>query len=181
MKALDPLLKQNLLGLHYAVLLLIASGFLCLTHQLSAGINPLWSIMAAAAVIEPQVKMACSPFRARILAVFIGCAFGLGVLIIDRASGWALPLALFGAALASSYLVRAQLSWRIAPIAAAIVIASGIEQGAPTDVASDIRRVIEVILGSLVGLVVPWVISKIWLPPDSTAESEEPTVCATGG
>ncbi len=182
MKVLKPLLKGDLLGLHYAVLLLLAAGFLCLTHQLGDATNPIWAVMAAVGVIDPQVKMACFPFRARVLNVFIGCVAGLGFLIIERPSAWVLPFALSAAALMLSYLVRVQLSWRIAPIVAAIVVASGSPDHSPAiDIAADFRRVIEVVLGSLVGLVVPWLMFKLWLPPDSNSGSEEATVCATGG
>jgi uncharacterized membrane protein YccC len=180
MTSLKRWLKGDLLGFHYAMLIFIAVGFLWLTHRLGAGPSPIWSIAAAVAVIDPQVRMACFPFRARILNVLIGCGAGLIFLTFDRSNAWALPFAVSAAGLLSSYFVRAQLSWRIAPIAAAIVIAAGLTDQSALDLSGDVRRVLEVVLGSLVGLVVPWLVSKLWLPPE-TSPAEELPVCSAGG
>jgi len=179
MKLTKQLIRGDLLGFHYAALLFIAAGFLWLTHQLGGRSSPIWAIAAAVAVIDPQVRMACFPFRALVLNVLIGCGAGLIFLIIVGSNGWALPFALSAAALVSSYFVRVQLSWRIAPIAAVIVIAAGLSDHSPAiDIAGDVRRVLEVVLGSLVGLVVPWLMSKLWLPPESSPRSEEAPICS---
>ena len=81
---------------------------------------------------------------------------------------WKLPLALAVTAFLSSYIVRVPVMWRQAPITAAIVVASGIEQHTKADsMEIGLRRVAEVLFGCLMGLAVSWLISKIWPLPQS--------------
>src|SRR5215469_10063270 len=125
MTALTSRFKVDPVGLHYTLGVFIAAAFLWLILGLGEQANPIWAVAAAAAVIDPQVRMACSPFRARILNMLIGCAAGLAFLLA-RSNDWTLPFVFAGAAFVSSALVRTQLSWRIAPIIAAIVMAAGL-------------------------------------------------------
>ena len=64
----------------------------------------------------------------------------------------------------STYLVRVKTMWRQAPITAAIVIAAGIA-GASTRVGivRGLHRVAEVLFGSLVAMLVCWLMSQLWL------------------
>ena len=72
------------------------------------------------------------------------------------------------AVLVSSYVVRQQVMFRQAPITAAIVIAAGLEKHSKlTGVELGVRRVGEVLLGCLVGLLVTWCMSKLWPVPES--------------
>jgi hypothetical protein len=76
--------------------------------------------------------------------------------------------------LISSYLVRIKTMWRQAPISAAIVLAAGITQGTrAAGFESGLYKVGEVIYGCIVGLVVSWLMSKLWLVqrPVDPAES----------
>ena len=58
--------------------------------------------------------------------------------------------------------------WRQAPITAAIVIAAGVLSGSTAaGLGHGLHKVAEVLFGCLVGLVVSWIMSKVWLiqPP----------------
>jgi uncharacterized membrane protein YccC len=94
-------------------------------------------------------------------------------LLIGGAKEWKLPLALAVTVLVSSYLVRIQTMWRQAPITAAIVIASGLTHHSKlSGVEHGLHKVGEVLLGCLMGLLVSWVMSRVWpLPhaPDKDA------------
>jgi uncharacterized membrane protein YccC len=93
----------------------------------------------------------------------VGCAVGLLVLVIGGSSEWKLPLALAVTVLASSYVIHIQTMWRQAPITAAIVIAAGLMHHSKlTGVEHGLHKVAEVIFGCLVGLVVTWIMSKVW-------------------
>jgi uncharacterized membrane protein YccC len=95
---------------------------------------------------------------------------------VGGARDWKLPLALAATAFISSYLVRVPVMWRQAPITAAIIVASGIEQRSErVSIEIGLRRVAEVLFGCLLGLAVSWVISKIWrLPSASTGTVRVP-------
>ncbi len=72
----------------------------------------------------------------------------------------------------SSYIVRVPVMWRQAPITAAIIVASGIEQHSErVSVEIGLRRVAEVLFGCLMGLAVSWVISKIWPIPQAPSRA----------
>jgi hypothetical protein len=105
-------------------------------------------------------------FRARMINAAVGCAVGLIVLITGGSSEWKLPIAISIAVLVSSYFVRVPTMWRQAPITAAIIIASGLEQHSKlTGVEQGLRRVGEVLLGCVVGLIVSWLMSYLWPMP----------------
>jgi uncharacterized membrane protein YccC len=113
--------------------------------------------------VDPQMKEALTNFRGRILNALLGCATGLLFLLVGGASEWKLSVALAATVLLSSSVIRIPAMWRQAPITAAIIIAavlthhsklSGIEIG--------LTRVAEVMLGCLVGLLVTWLMSKVW-------------------
>jgi uncharacterized membrane protein YccC len=163
MKDLKSSLKGDLLGVHLAVNIFLATSALWLVLRLGAETNPIWAISAMIPAVDPQMKQALTNFRGRIFNALLGCATGLLFLLVGGASEWKLPVALSVTVLLSSYVVRVPAMWRQAPITAAIVIAavlthhsklSGIEVG--------LRRVGEVMLGCVMGLLVSWLMSKIW-------------------
>jgi hypothetical protein len=64
--------------------------------------------------------------------------------------------------------------WRQAPITAAVVIAAAVGHSSTiTGINSGLHKVEEVIFGCLVGLLVSWTMSKIWLvqPPADLTKS----------
>lgn len=75
----------------------------------------------------------------------------------------ALPVALAVTVLLSTYFVRIQVMWRQAPITAAIVLAAGwTHHSELTAVEIGLRRVGEVMLGCVVGVLVSWLMSRLW-------------------
>jgi uncharacterized membrane protein YgaE (UPF0421/DUF939 family) len=88
---------------------------------------------------------------------------GLIFLLVAGPEGWVLPLALTVTVLICTYAVELPISWRIAPITAALVIAPGVvEHSTSSALEVALHRSGEVILGSAVALLVSWVMSKIW-------------------
>ena len=72
--------------------------------------------------------------------------------------------------LLSSYVVHIQTMWRQAPITAAIVIAAGLtHQSKLSGIEHGLHKVAEVLLGCLMGLVVSYVMSKVWPLPEPKA------------
>jgi uncharacterized membrane protein YccC len=175
MKVLDRLLGDDLLGVRFAINVFIGTTALWLLLRVIADKNPIWAIASMIAASEPIVKNAVRMFRARVINVFVGCVVGLSFLVVGPPSEWKLPLAISAAVLVSSYVVRVQTMWRQAPITAAIVIAAGLTSHSKlTGVEHGIDKVGEVILGCVMGLLVSWIMSRIWrLPEPKTAAPAE--------
>ncbi len=155
--------KGNLLGVHFALNIFVATTLLWLVLRHWAKLNPIWAISSMIAASDPKVEQAFKTFHGRLINSLIGCATGLFILVVGGQTEWKIPLALSASALVSSYLVRVQVMYRQAPITAAIVVAGGLTQHSKTSgLEGGLRRVGEVLLGCLVGLAVTWLMSKLW-------------------
>ena len=167
MKDLKDFLKGDLLGVHLAVNIFIATTALWLLLRLGAGTNPIWAISAMIPALDPKMKQAVTNFRGRIFNALLGCATGLLFLLVGGTGEWTLPLALSATVLLTSYVIRIPAMWRQAPITAAIIIAAGLTHHSKlSGVEIGLRRVGEVMLGCVMGLLVTWLMSKIWPLPE---------------
>lgn len=154
---------HDLLGVRFAVNVFVASAILWYLLRVLADTNPIWAIASMVAASEPQVKEAVRMFRSRIINVLIGCVVGLLFLLIGGANEWTLPLAMAVTVLVSSYVIHIQTMWRQAPINAALIIATGLSHHSKLSGAEDgLHKVGEVLLGCLMGLVVSWMMSRVW-------------------
>ena len=164
------LATRDLLGVRFAINVFIASAILWYTLRYIADTNPIWSIASMVAASEPQVKEAARMFRSRLINVLVGCGVGLLFLVVGGSSEWKLPLALAVAVLISSYVIHVQTMWRQAPITAALVIATGLmHHDKLSGIENGLHKVGEVLFGCLMGLVVSWVMSRLWpLPHHAT-------------
>jgi uncharacterized membrane protein YccC len=167
---LEPV-RHDIVGVRFAVNVFIASIVVWYALRYIADTNPVWAIASMVASSEPVVKEAARMFRSRLVNVLIGCVVGLSFLLIGGAREWKLPVALAVTVLISSYVIHVQTMWRQAPITAAIVIASGVEHNSKmTGIEHGLHKVGEVIFGCLAGLVVSWLMSRLW--PVKTKKSE---------
>ena len=167
----------HLIGVRFAINTFIATAIVWFTLLQLGVSNPIWAIASMMAAADPEPKEARRMFRSRFINVMVGCAVGFGMLLFGSQSHWMLPFALALTVLISSYVIRIKTMWRQAPITAAIVIAAGLAQGAKAaGIESGMHKVAEVVFGCMVGLVVSWMMSKVWLvkPPAETTESAEP-------
>ena len=167
--------KGDWLGVHFAVNIFIATTIVWLLMRLWTNASPIWAISSMIATSDPLVKQAIKTFRGRVINALIGCATGMTVLLIGGSSEWKLPLALSASILVSSYLVRVQVMFRQAPITAAIVVAGGLAHHSKLSGAQEgLKRVAEVMIGCVVGLMVTWLMSMIWPPPEVAKEGASP-------
>ena len=155
---------ESLLGFRFAVNVFIATTIVWVVMKaLDAG-SPIWAIASMVAASEPDPREARRFFRSRVINVLVGCAVGMGFLVLGNGSEWMLPFALSTAVLVSTYLVRIKTMWRQAPITAAIVIASALNQdSAMAGIERGMEKVAQVIFGCAVALLVTWLMSKVWL------------------
>ena len=165
--------QHDLLGVRFALNVFIASGVVWYTLRYVADTNPIWAIASMIAASDPQVKEAVRMFRSRLVNVSVGCAVGLVFLLLGGDTDWMLPLALAVTVILSSYVVHIQTMWRQAPITAAIVIAAGLTtHSRASGLEHGLHKVGEVVFGCVVGLLVSWLMSKLWpvaVPPHATS------------
>jgi uncharacterized membrane protein YccC len=171
-KELASLLKgTDWVGVHFAVNIFVATTVLWLVLSLAAGLDPIWAISSMIAASDPHVKQATRTFWGRIINAALGCVTGMVFLVVGGASDWKLPAALAVTVLLSTYVVRVPVMWRQAPITAALIIAAGLTHHTKlTAVEIGLRRVGEVMLGCVVGLMVTWLVSKIWPLPEPASD-----------
>lgn len=154
---------RGVFALRFALNVFIGSTIVWATLRYLEVPNPIWAVAALIAATDPKVEVASQMFRSRIINVLVGCVIGLAFLLVGGSSEWKLPVALAVTILVSSYLVRIQTMWRQAPISAALVIASGLTHHSKiAGIEVGLRKVAEVLFGCIVGLVVSWLISRVW-------------------
>jgi len=165
---------EHLLGIRFAINAFIATTIVWFTLRWLGVGNPIWAIASMVAAADPEPIEARRMFRCRLANVVVGCVVGFGMLLIGDGSDWLIPFALALTVLISSYLIRIKTMWRQAPITAAIVLATGITQGAKAaGVESGLRKVGQVIFGCVVGIVVSWLMSKVWLVKPAPERDED--------
>ena len=155
--------RRDILGVRFSVNVFIASSVVWYVLVHIADTNPIWAIASMIAASDPQVEEAARMFRSRLINVLVGCVVGLAFLAVGDPSEWKLPVALAVAVFVSSYVIHIQTMWRQAPITAALVIASGLESHSKlSGLENGLHKVGEVLFGCLVGLLVSWLMAKIW-------------------
>ena len=166
----------ELSGVGYATRILIGTTIVALLLRAVGDASPLWAMISVVVVSEPQLGTAVLAFWSRLLNTLIGCLIGLACLAVAGPAFWALPLGMSLAVLVCTYLVRVPLSWKIAPVTVALVMAAGISgHSATAALDTALRRTGEVILGSAVAVSVAWVASRRWTvaPPASGQDASE--------
>lgn len=162
--------RRDILGVRFSVNVFIASSIVWYVLVHIADTNPIWAIASMIAASDPQVEEAVRMFRSRLINVLIGCVVGLAFLSVGDPSEWKLPFALAVTVFVSSYVIHIQAMWRQAPITAALVIASGLEGHSKlSGLEHGLHKVGEVLFGCLVGLLVSWLMAKIWPVKKPTA------------
>ena len=157
--------QRNILGIHYAVRIFIGTAFLWLILGPQRNTQPLWAVISMIFVTEPLLKHALEAFRFRILNTLLGCGVALLFLMVVGPREWLLPVAVMATAFTATFLPQSPTSWRTAPVAAAIVLASGLVSHSKVfGMHIALQRAGEVLLGGVVALCVTWVMSRIWAP-----------------
>ena len=155
---------EHLLGFRFAVNVLLATTIVWFTLRNIHDTNPIWAIASMVAATDPEPEEARRLFRSRLINVAVGCVVGFVFLLLGSGSQRMIPVALSVTVLISTYLVRIKTMWRQAPITAAIVIAAGIGTGsAKIGIGRGLHKVAEVLFGCVVGILVSWLMSRIWL------------------
>jgi uncharacterized membrane protein YccC len=164
---------QGMFAVRFAVNVFVGSLIVWHTLLYLGVSNPIWAVASMIASTDPKVGVAASMFRSRMINVCVGCVVGLLFLTFGLTEFFMLSTSLGVTVLVSSYLVRIQTMWRQAPITAALVIASGLtHQSKLSGVEVGLHKVAEVLFGCIVGLLVSWLMARIW-PLAEPAQPDE--------
>jgi uncharacterized membrane protein YccC len=162
MRLLDRMREDRFLGVRFAVNVFVATLVIWLLLRLSTRANPIWAVASMVASSEPVVTQGLKLFRSRLVNTTVGCAVGLLFVMTGEPTPWKVPFALAVTVLLSAYVVRIPVMWRQAPITAAIVIAGSLHPSRLTAPELGLLRVAEVVLGSIVGISVSWLMATVW-------------------
>ena len=163
--------QRRLSGLRYAVRVLISGTIVWFILGVLARTDPLWGLISAVVVTDLKVRSAMDNFVSRMLNTLIGCGIALGFLKLFGASAWVVLLAMALAIIVSADLVKVPISWRIAPITAAIVMTPAYMSHAPqAALTAALQRTGEVVIGSAVAVLVSVATSGMfrWRPRGAT-------------
>jgi uncharacterized membrane protein YccC len=164
------LAQRRLSGLRYATRMLISGVIVWLILSAGMKADPLWGLISAVVVTEVKVSAAWNAFVSRLLKTAIGCLVAILFLKIAGASEWSVLGAMAVATIVSSDLVKVPISWRIAPITAAIVMSPAYaSHSAQAGLAAAIQRTLEVIIGSAVAVGVSYATSGLFQRRDAGA------------
>ncbi len=171
--AFRPFSLPNVAGLHYAVRIFLGTLIVWVAFRIVGGYEGVWSVVSLIVVTEPHMKMAWQAFLSRSVNTFIGCGVGLAFLLLAGPEHWLLPPAVAVTVLLCTS-VRVPLSWRIAPVTTALVLASGFAgHSTAAGLQLALRRTAEVLLGSAVALLVTWVMARVWPPPELPGNADD--------
>ena len=161
--------RADLVGMRFAINVALATTIVWNVLQALGDRNPIWAIASMIAASDPEPDEARRLFKCRLANVGVGCAAGLVFLLVGGRQHWILPVALAATVLVSSYVVRINTMWRQAPITATVVIATAITSNSSAiGIGQGLHKVLEVVFGCVVGIIVSWVMSKVWLIKPST-------------
>lgn len=155
---------DRLLGIRFGVNVLIATSIVWFTLRRIGDPSPMWAIASVVAASDPEPETARQLFRSRIINVLVGCGVGFVFILFGSGKPRMVPVSIAFTVLISTYFVRVKTMWRQAPITAAIVIAASIAGASTTaGMIRGLHRVGEVLFGSLVGMLISWLMSNVWL------------------
>ena len=155
---------RRLSGMRYAVRVLISGTIVWLLLAKVAHTDPLWGLISAVVVTELKLQSAMTNFVSRMLNTLIGCGTGLVFLRLFGASAWVVLLAMAVTVVISADLVRVPVSWRIAPITAAIVMMpANLSHSSHAGLTAAMQRTGDVVIGSVVAVCVSYLTSELLL------------------
>ena len=164
---------QGMFAVRFAVNVFVGSLIVWHTLLYLGVSNPIWAVASMIAATDPKVEVAATMFKSRMINVLVGCLIGMIFLGAGRSGDWILPIALAATVLVSSYLIRIQTMWRQAPITAALVIASGLTHHSKLGgMELGLHKVAEVLFGCFVGLLISWLMERVWPLAESAQAGE---------
>jgi uncharacterized membrane protein YccC len=167
------LLQRRLSGLRYAIRMLISGVIVWLILAAVLKVDPLWGLISSVVVTEVKVQSAWNAFVSRLFNTIIGSAVALLFLRFAGASEWSVLAAMAVSTIVSSDLVKVPISWRIAPITAAIVMLPAYtSHSAHSGLTAAFQRTGEVVIGSAVAVAVSYATSGLFRRKRPTSEEQ---------
>ena len=86
--------RQGMFAVRFAVNVFVGSLIVWHTLLYLGVANPIWAVASMISATDPEVDVAKSMFRSRIINVFVGCVVGLIFLTFGRSEFFMLPVSL---------------------------------------------------------------------------------------
>jgi uncharacterized membrane protein YccC len=148
-------------GIHYAARIVTGCLISWIVLQRFYKIDPIWAMISAVVVSEPEYQSALNTFKSRVLNTLIGCAVALLFLILFGPHVWSVMLAVATVVLICANFVRVPGSWKIAPITVLIIMTPGVlAHSTAGDIGLGLRRTGQVLFGGFVAVVIAYLASK---------------------
>lgn len=164
---LQRFFARHAIGIHYAVRIFLGTTLLWLLFRRLGDGHVIWAIIAMIFVTEPHPRIAMESFRLRMLNTALGCGVAMLALLVAGPLHWILPVAVTLSVLIAVRAPQSPAAWRVAPIAAAVVLAAGMaEQSRQVGLQIALVRAGEVLLGGATALVIAWLMARVWMPQE---------------
>lgn len=159
-------------GLHYALRILIGVALAQFIFHYLRDTNPLWAIISVVMVSEPEVSAAMKAFTSRLTTTLIGCVVAVAMVAAAGPMHWIIPVAAAISALIVYYLIKVPISWKVAPLTAALVLTMAVlEETREAGIMFALARGGEVLAGGLIAVIVSWAVDLVWpVHPHHAAE-----------
>ncbi len=168
------LMQRRVSGLRYATRMLISGVIVWLILAVGFKADPLWGLISSVVVTELRAASAWKAFVSRLMNTVIGSVVALSMLKIAGASEWSVLAAMAVSTIVSADLVKVPISWRIAPITAAIVMLPAYaSHSTHAGLTAALQRTGEVLIGSAVAVGVSWATAGLFQRRRAGAERRE--------
>lgn len=154
---------RHVAGLRYATDVFLGTLIIWISLRGIGDRNPVWAIISFVVVSDPDLGVAWPSFVSRFSNTLIGCTTGVLCLFVFGLKDWLLAPVLALTILVCTNMIRLPGSWKIAPATSALVITSAlVENSSLIGFEQALRRAGEVLFGSLVALLISWMLSRFW-------------------
>lgn len=154
--------RWNVIGLFYAITLVITVGLILFLSKLFHVTDPTWALISAVVCTELDMGLARQLVMKRILATIIGAGLAVAVLMILGLGYITILAGVIIITLSCHYLMRID-NWKLATATGVMVLVIGLQQhsvGFAENIA--IKRALEVIAGSITAGIVSLILGKLW-------------------
>lgn len=167
-------LLRHVKGLRYATDIFLGTLILWVSLRGIGDRNPVWAIISFVVVSDPDLHIAWPSFVSRFSNTLIGCTTGVLCLFVFGLEDWFLAPVLAFTVLVCTNMIRVPGSWKIAPVTSALIVTSAlVENSSLIGFEQALRRTGEVLFGSLLALLISWVLSRFWPTPANQLEKKQ--------
>jgi len=133
--------------------------------------DPMWSISSFVLVYDPDMRSALGAGLSRLAHTILGTIIAVTAIYSFGLHKWLMPVSLAFAALICGLFLHFRSSWRVVLVTVCLIVGSSLLQpSAGLHIA--ITRAIEVSAGSILAIVLSWLVARFTSRPTLKAEQD---------